>query len=67
MGREGFEPPKSYDTRFTVWRLYPLAYLPKNEGTPVFNELSATSLTMLDVFCDKEMNYYGLRLTTLWT
>ena len=30
VGREGFEPPKSYDSRFTVYPSWPLWYLPGN-------------------------------------
>jgi hypothetical protein len=32
VGREGFEPPKSEDNRFTVCPLWPLGYLPGVEG-----------------------------------
>ena len=32
VGREGFEPPKSEDNRFTVCPLWPLGYLPVEDG-----------------------------------
>ena len=62
VGREGFEPPKSKDSRFTVCPRWPLEYLPKlNYTFSILNWASRRIRTD-----DPEITNHVLWPTELW-
>ena len=68
VGRDGFEPPKAYASRFTVCPIWPLWYLPN-----IFTVVVSSSRTLepmegfepttprLQITCSGQLSYIGIQ------
>ena len=72
VGKEGFEPPKSYDSRFTVCPSWPLWYFPWSSISKV--RLSKRLEPMggfepatcwLQISCSDQLSYIGMSITSM--
>ena len=67
VGRDGFEPPKAYASRFTVCPIWPLWYLPN-----IFNNLVKfepmegfePTTPRLQITCSGQLSYIGISTVT---
>ena len=71
VGREGFEPPKSYDSRFTVYPSWPLWYLPYFQYVnvrfkrPEPMEGFEPPTCWLQISCSDQLSYIGNQRTSM--